>query len=615
MRLKVLRYLIIFWFITGLPQTSFGQVINNQTKIYISKNGKKTTKKTILVQVNNKEENWLSHIEMRHNPQQEFSFNYAYLTDVEGERIKKLKKKELTTRNKLSYQAFYQDDLITEFDLYWNQYPYRVEYSYTIEEEEFLYLAWWTPFLYSNVPTLKSSLEINLPANFGFQVESSKNTEFHESEFDNRKILSWKSSALKIPKEEIYSPAREKIIPIVRVIPHHFKYGVEGISSSWSSFGNWLDKLNDGLDELTFSEERKIIKIIDGVSSKKEVIKKLYYHMQDHTKYINVAIDVGGLKSYPASYVCENKYGDCKALTTYMKAMLKSMGIKSLNTIIKAGSSEAEININFPSQQFNHVILMVPLEKDTIWLENTSSALPFNYLGTLTQNRYALAVDGEKSRLIKTPKLLPPDVLRERNYNFQLSKNSETKMELDLKVRGEEFETLRYLISEKEEKLLDKEILKLTGARNIQIRDWSTVDLERDSSFVHIKTFGKSASVIREIGSYKVINPLRIKLPDFEKPSKRELDVVINLPVNRSDKSLYAFELLEAERIQIPEDISIESKYGLYNTHYSKEKNKVIVEENFTLLSSKIPVEEYGDFYRFLQSIVNHKKNSAILIK
>ncbi len=609
-----LHYLLVVWFIGGSFQTSFSQVINYDTKVIINDKGKKITERTVLVQVNNKQENWLSHIEMRHNPKQEFTFNYANIFNSNGDIVRKLKKKELITRNELSYKTYYQDDLVSEFDLYWNQYPYRIEYSYTIEEDEYLYIAWWTPLLYANATTIESSLEINLPADYVIYINSLENT-FEEYKIEGRKILSWQSQIVKMPKHEIYAPPTEKLIPIVKIVPPDFKYGVSGVSKSWSSFGLWLDKLNKGTDQITLQEKQTIESLIDSIDNRNEIIKKIYHYLQDHTKYVNVTIDVGGLKSYPASYVCTNKYGDCKALTTYMKAMLKSVGIESFYTTIKAGENEAAIDLNLPCQQFNHVILMIPSINDTLWLENTSNALPFNYLGTSTQNRYALVVNGEESQLVKTPELLPAHVMLERDYNFQLSNNDEARIELNVTLRGNEFEDYRYLISEKDEKHQNEEILKHSGIGSFNVDEWSVSDFERDSSFVHLDVMGTSPSIVRKIGSLWAINPLRIDLPDFEQPNQRELAVIINYPISRSDKSVYELQIFENSDIQIPEGIRIESKYGRYYSSYKKESNKLIVDEIFVLFANEIPIDKYKDFYQFIESINTHKKKTVILIK
>jgi len=612
---KLLNYLLFASLIGSSFQLAYGQVMNYETKVTIHDDRKKTTERIVLIQINNKDENWLSHVELRHNPNQEFSLNYAYLLNKEGNTVRKLKKKELSTRSNLSYQAFYQDDLITEFDLYWNQYPYKIEYSYTIKEEEYLYVAWWTPQIFKNATTIKSSLEVNLPIDFRVKVHNSDNVVFEESEANDWKTLRWQSNIVNKPQDEIYSPATEKLTPIVKLVPIDFNYGVPGKSDSWSSFGLWFDELNNGTDQLTLQEKWTIEKLVDGINNRNDIIKTIYHYLQDQTKYVNVAIDVGGLKSYPAAYVCENKYGDCKALTTYMKAMLKSVGIESFYTIIKAGENNTEIDINIPSQQFNHVILMIPSAKDTIWLENTSSALPFDYLGTFTQNRYALAINGEKSQLVKTPELSIDDVLLERNYSFQATNNNEVQIDLDLILRGKSFETFRHFISEKDEEGQNDEINRHHGIKDFKVDKWDIIDLHRDSTFLHLNIDGKSSSIIREIGAFHVINPLRIELPDFETPKERELDVIINFPINRTDKSVYNLQNFEQKEIQIPKGIRIESKYGNYSADFRKKSNELIVVEKFTLIANKISIDDYKGLYDFINSINIYKKKSAILIK
>lgn len=65
--------------------------------------------------------------------------------------------------------------------------------------------------------------------------------------------------------------------------------------------------------------------------------------------------------------------------------------------------------------QFNHVILSVPLQTDTVWLECTSQTLPAGYLSGFTSNRYALMVDENGGVLVRTPKYNLRDNLETRN--------------------------------------------------------------------------------------------------------------------------------------------------------------------------------------------------------
>lgn len=594
--------------------SSNAQVIDYRTKIKI-KSDEKVTERRLLIQVNSKEDNWLSEITIGHSPLQDFTLLEAKIIDAKGNEVRKFKKKDISTRNDQSYGTFYQDDLIESFNLFWNEYPYRIDYSYKIVEKEFISIAKWYPLFSTNVTTLHSSLALEIPSGYEVFITSDDRITSTEIPSQEKTTYRWIYGRFDHFSTEIYAPPVQELIPYVSIVPKKFQYGVVGGSDSWSSFGSWLSELNDGTNYLTASEIYSIDKLLENVESEEQIIRTLYQYLQEKTKYVNVSIDVGGLKSYPASYVCENKYGDCKALTTYMKAMLNYAGIESNYTIVNAGAQINRINKNFPSQQFNHVILSVPMENDTIWLENTSNSLPYNYLGTFTQDRHVLMINDEESTLGRTPKLELNDVAENRVFQFSIDEKGAWDVALFKTLGGKAFEGYQHFKTQENSKEQERKILREVMIAGFELTEWEILNHESDRTKINVSVSGKCKTQFREIGNLKVLNPLKIQIPPFENPAKREFNVRISYPINKLDSVIYNLPFLEDYEVQLPEGIDLKSEFGSYKVTYEVKEATLSVTEHFQLNSGDYSLDEYPNFYSFINSIEKYQKNSAIILK
>lgn len=103
-----------------------------------------------------------------------------------------------------------------------------------------------------------------------------------------------------------------------------------------------------------------------------------------------------------ADQVFKNRYGDCKDLSTYMVSMLNVVNIKSYPALALT-RNKGVVDSEQPSNQFNHCIVCVPLDNDTLWLECTSTYNDLGDVPSTIEDINALVIGDQKGRLVRTP--------------------------------------------------------------------------------------------------------------------------------------------------------------------------------------------------------------------
>ncbi len=587
------------------------EVIDYQTHITVDR-GKLITEHAYLIQINNKESDWISDIAIPYSGES-LEILEAAILDTNGNTLRTLRKKEIETRSAIDQGSFYEDSYVKEFKLKWNTYPYRIKYRYRQVAHQFLHVAEWYPVLRTNVPTQKASLTVQLPLNYRVKLEFPEVFKHTAATLSAEQTLRWEIADIGPFEQQAFGLPLEELIPHVSIVPEVFTYGLAGSFSSWASFGNWLNQMNEGLDLLPVQEQLVVHRLTEGVKDKKEIVKILYHHLQDHTRYINVSIDLGGLKPYPAAYVCTNKYGDCKALTIYMKALLRQVGIDSYYTTIYADDNPVQIKTHLPSQQFNHVILCVPVDGDTLWLENTTNNLPFNYQGTFIQNREALLVSNN-SRLVKTPALQLEDVLEKSTYHYELHEDGAGVLQITQELRGNAFEYYRYLQHNRSEKELLQAIEAGIAVKNYELSNWKASQPHRDAPLLNLELSLKLTNQLRKLGSSLVISPSPLALPKLPFTDSRKEQIRISYPLNKLDSISYQLRTAEQYLVKMPQDVVIASEYGRYQEQYQQSAGRISITRSFQLFAGDYPEEEFPAFYAFLTAVRDTQKKSAIVL-
>lgn len=587
-------------------------LVNQQTDLTV-KNSKLYITRSYELRINNRSGEEYTEISIPYSKMNKVSKIEAYLKDKDGIIVKKLKSGDIKDRSLISEGSFYDDYFIKEFTLNHYVYPYTIFYTYQLQEAEFFCLDHWIPVTDSDIPTVNATLTLDVPKGYKFSYSAQHIDSMKTDTIDTRIKCRWRASYTKQIESEIFSPYMGTYIPKVVIVPDKFKFDQEGSFSSWKSYGNWEARLLDGLSDLPDEEKQHINSLITGVKNDKDKIKLLYHYLQDATRYINISIETGGMKPYPASYVAINKYGDCKGLSNYFKSVLKYIGIPSFYTDVESGDLIKKIDKNFPSMQFDHVILCVPLTNDTLWLDCTSGG-PFNHLGTFTQNRQAFLIDKENSHFKQTPALSSYDVLESRSIHVHSETGNEMTADFHSVVKGELFEQLSELSRSVNESRRNQYIRDYFIESCFDLIDYHIIPANRDSTFITLDYTAKADKLFKKYGDELLIQLIPFSIPPFKDPKNRKNPVQLNFPVNKQDSIIYQLPVGYQLSV-LPKDHQFSSPFGIYSIRFVKKNNTVEVFKSLVLNAGDYPISIYKDFYKFIKTVYDIENYTYIVTK
>jgi len=327
------------------------------------------------------------------------------LLDQSGDEIRTIGGDDIRDESAVSWSDLYSDARLKKIRLYHDTYPYTVVFSYRIAYDGYINWPSWEAQP-SDDPVEAARFEVTLPSTeaLRFWSNDSAARPVITSPRKGRTSYLWEAKDLPALSEDRKAESTEFRTTVVRVAPAQFKIDdYRGDMASWAGFARWAGSLYSGRSVLPEAAVSVVHAAVAGVRTSREKADTLYRLMQARTRYVSVDLGIGGWQPYDARFVYEKGYGDCKALSNYMVSLLHEAGITAYPALVSAGGSRTDVKEAFPSNEFNHVIVCVPGEKDSLWLECTSELSPPGHLGKETENRPALLLTPGGGALVRTP--------------------------------------------------------------------------------------------------------------------------------------------------------------------------------------------------------------------
>lgn len=541
----------------------------------------------------------------------------GYLYDVNGKQLKKIKTKDVEDVSGVDDNNLMDDNRIKHHDFYHKVYPYTIEYDIAILHKNTLFFPVWIPQEKENIAVEHSQIAMVSPPNYSFRYKM-----FHYEKApvvtteNGKEVTKWSVEDMPAMRKEVQAPSWYELTTHIIFGPTDFEVEhYQGNMSTWQDFGKFVYALKQGRDVLPATVKQAVHQISDSIIETKRKVQVLYEYLQRNTRYISIQLGIGGWQPFDASYVAAKGYGDCKALTNYMYSILKEANIPSYYTLIKAGENADSLITDFPSQQFNHVILCVPTVTDTIWLECTSQTLPAGYVSSFTSNRYGLLINENGGTLVRTPVYDINTNLQIRKIKAVLDKEGMLSAGITTVYKAESQDILHEIIHLSKDKL--EKILK-------EKFDISTYNIVR----FNYQEYKTELPIIQEtldltVSNYATITDKRLFIvPNLMTRSARNLKTeeqrkyAILLRHAYTEKDTIEIDIPPGYTLEcIPQPVILKTQFGKYSNVVKITDGKIYYYRNMEQYRGTFSAKLYIDMANFYNTIYKADQSKIVFVK
>lgn len=542
------------------------------------------------------------------------------IRQADGAVVRSLKKSDARDLSAISAYSLYEENRTRVAELYHDEYPYTVEFEYEIRHHGLINWPTWYPQRHG-APVEYSRFEIEAPAHLAVRY-TTRGAELEPAvqEEGKRKVFRWEVTARPGRTAEPHGPSWREQTPSVHTAPAEFEIeGTRGDMRSWSAFGQWYYQLSKGRTTLPPAAEAEVQARLSEEMEPREKVRTLYRYLQENTRYVSIQLGLGGWQPFGAAYVHERKYGDCKALVNYLQALLRSVGIASYPALIRSGVNEPDILADFPSNQFNHAVLAVPVEQDTLWLEATSQTLPFGHLGAGNEGRRALLITPEGGDLVRTPQSTAATNQQVRRARVSLEATGDATAGVTTQYTGNQQDRVRRALVQRSPR--DR-------------RKWLRNSIDIPSFEITDAGF---ASVVEQAPA--AVLPIHLKLPHYASPTGSRLFVRANFmerwthipPEMKKEREQpvefapYAFVDVDTVMYEVPKEFALEAApeplvverpFARYEARVEQAGEHTIrCTRRLQVTQPSMPSEQYDSFRDFMRRVVQADRAQFVLVR
>jgi tetratricopeptide (TPR) repeat protein/transglutaminase-like putative cysteine protease len=374
---------------------------------------------------------------------------------------------------------------------------------------------------------------------------------------------------------------------------------------SWEQIGRWYASLEKDRRAPSPEVRAKAADLTKGLNTQLDKVEGLYDFVAKNFRYVSLSLGVGRYQPHAAGDVLHDQYGDCKDKHTLLASLLEAEGLHASSVLINS-SRKLDPDVPSPSQ-FDHVITMLPMGDQEVWMDTTSEVAPFRLLAFSLRNKLALVIpaDGSTPHLEQTPADTPMPDSEISEIDGKVNEIGKLEAHVHYTFRG------------------DEELLLRSVFRRVPEAQWQrvveNVNAGMGGDVTNLKISDPAATREPFTLSYDVAKPnfldwskkksdLTLPLCQFNLPDAGNGDDDTDAePLKLGPKADYVYkiklELPAKYTAHAPLALSVKRDYAEYQATYKLEGNTFTAARTLTLRQDELPAPRAADYQAFRRAV------------
>jgi tetratricopeptide (TPR) repeat protein/transglutaminase-like putative cysteine protease len=480
----------------------------------------------------------------------------------------------------------------------------------------------WTEYTFDHTNiVLNEEFEINIPASRAAKLKNRPGIDPKVSEEKGRRIYRWTSSHLELEEDRAQDKKdQDKSDKQKKKKPDDDRPDIQLTTfANWEEVGRWYASLEKDRRVPSAEVRAKAAELTKGVTTDLDKTEALYDFVAKNFRYVSLSLGVGRYQPHAAAEVLHNQYGDCKDKHTLLESLLEAEGLHASSVLI---NSTRKLDPDVPSpSQFDHVITMLPMAKEEVWMDTTSEVAPFRLLAFSLRHKQALVIPPADLSLARAPHLeeTPSDTpmpdLELAEIEGKINEIGKLEAHVHYTFRGDEELILRSVFRRVPEANWQRVVENVNASMGGDISHLKVSDpsatrepftMSYDISRVNFLDWSKKKA--------EMLLPLsQFSLPDAqdqEKDQDKDDDSGSNAePLKLGPKAEYSYaiklELPAKYTAHIPIPFSLKRDYAEYEATYKLEGNVFTAGRKLTLRQDELPASRTPDYEAFRRAVTS----------